>query len=146
MDAPTDTTLVQRTERVLGIGEPKPPSRFRLASFAFLGTLGLGAFIWSTLSGERVDGADAPMTGITFLWLWLVTETGGSFFYARRGVWWGRVLRAIGHAIFFPLCMGFYLLWWWSTSTTIFVVFSAFLGIGVVVVAFRFVRLAQRSE
>lgn len=146
MDAPTDTTLVQRTERVLGIGEPKPPSRFGLASFAFLATLGIGALIWSALSGERIDGADAPVTGITFLWLWLVAETGGSFLYARRGVRWGRVLRAIGHAFFFPLCMVFYLLWWWSASTTMFVALSALLGIGVVVVAFRLVRLAQRSE
>jgi hypothetical protein len=146
MNAPTDTTLVQRTEWVLGIGEPKPPSRFGLASFAFLATLSIGALIWSALPGERIDGADAPMTGITFLWLYLVAETGGSFLYARRGVWWGRALRAIGHAFFLPLSMVFYLLWWWSASTTFFVVISAFLGIGVVILAFRLVRLARRSE
>ena len=67
MSAPTDTTLVQRTEWVLGIGEPKPPSRFALAGFTVLATLGIGTLIWSALSGERINGADAPMTGITFV-------------------------------------------------------------------------------
>lgn len=58
----------------------------------------------------------------------------------------GQALRAIGHAFFFPLCMVFYLLWWWSASTWFFVGLSAFLGIGIVVVGFRLVRLARRSE
>ena len=51
-----------------------------------------------------------------------------------------------GSAAFFPLSMGFYLVASWTTSTFLFVVQSALLGIWVLWTAFCFLGLAWRHE
>ncbi len=86
------------------------------------------------------------MVGAVFLWLYLLSDKVGSFLYAHRDVPWGRGLRALGYAAFLPLSMVFYLVTWWTTSTFLFGVLSVLMGIGIVWVAFRLVRLARGRE
>ena len=147
MNAPAGTTLTERTEWVFGLGEPKAPSRFWLASFPVLVVVGVGALLWPALSEGQEEAASYPTAALSFLWLSGLAETGGSYLYARRGKRWGRGLRAFGWAAFVPLWMGCYTLWFWSTSSRLgFMVMSALLGFWVVGVAFRFIRLARRRE
>jgi FtsH-binding integral membrane protein len=118
-----------------------------LASFPVLVVVGVGALLWPALSGGQEEAAGYPTVALSFLWLPGLAETGGSYLYARRGKRWGRILRAFGWAAFVPLWMGCYTLWFWSTLRRLgFVVMSALLGVWVVGVAFRLVRLAWRRE
>ncbi len=53
MNAPAGTTLTERTEWVFGLSEPKPPSRFWLASFPAFVPLWMGCYtlwFWSISS------------------------------------------------------------------------------------------------
>jgi hypothetical protein len=148
VNAPAGTSLTERTEWVFGLGEPRPPSRYGLSALLVIGALlGVGALLWYALSGGREEGPGYSTAAPLFLWMYVVAETGGSFLYARRGVWWGRGLRAFGSAAFFPLSIGFYSLSFWSASSRLgFAVTVTLLGIWVVGVAFRLVRLAWRRE
>lgn len=142
-----DAPLTERGERLLGIGEPKPPSRFRLSAILAVGALlTIGTLLWYALSGGRGGGPGYSTAAPLFLWVFVLAENVGSYLYARRGAWWGRGLRAFGWAAFWPLSMGFYLLGFWGTSTFMFVGLSVLLGIWVVGVAYRFARLAWRRE
>ena len=78
--------------------------------------------------------------------LWVARDMAGSYLYARRGMPWGRGLRAFGSAAFFPLSMALYLVYWWSNSTFLFVVLSAIFGIWVLWTAFCCLGLAWRRE
>ena len=146
MSAPTGTTLAERTERALGLGEPKPPSRHGLAFFCLLAAIFVGVFVWYALAGGWEGSESLSMAGSAFLWLYLLSDRLGAFLYARRGTSWGRGLRAFGSAAFFPLSMGFYLVSSWTTSTFLFVVLSAIFGIWVLWTAFCLLRLAWGRE
>ncbi len=146
MNAPTGTTLTERAEWVLEIGEPKPPSRKGLAVLAPLGVLFVGVLLLHMLVGEWNGSRSLFMVASALLWMYLLSEKVGSFLYAHREVPWGRGLRALGYAAFFPLSMVFYLVYWWSTSTLMFGVLLGFMGSGIVWVALRLVRLARGRE
>ncbi len=143
MNAPTGTTLRERAEWVLEMGEPKPPSRKGLAVVASLGVFFVGALLLYTLAGGWTGRESFSMVGSVLLWLYVLSDKVGSFLYAHRDVAWGRGLRAFGYAAFFPLSMVFYLVYWWSTSTFLFGVLSVLIGIVIVWVAFRLVRLGR---
>lgn len=148
MNAPAGTTLTDRTEWLFGLGEPKPPSRYGLSALLVIGALlGVSALLWYALSGGREEGAGYSTAAPLFLWMYVLAERGGSFLYARRGVWWGRGLRAVGSAVFLSLSIGFYSLLFWSASSRLgFAATLTLLGIWVVGVAFRLVRFARRRE
>ena len=146
MSAPTGTSLAERTERALGLGEPKPPSRHGLAFFCLLAAIFVGVFVWYALAEGWEGSESSSMVGSAFLWLYLLSDRLGAFLYARRGTSWGRGLRAFGYAAFYPLMVGFYLVASWTTSTFLFVVMSAIFGIWVLWTAFCLLRLAWRRE
>lgn len=146
MNAPTGTILAERTERVLGLGEPKLPSRYGLAFVALLAAFFVGVLAWYTLAGGWEGSESSSIVGSVFLWLWLLSEKVGSFLHARRGASWGRGLRAFGYAVFFPTSMAFYLAYYWSNSTFGFVVLALIVGLGVARTAVRLLGLAWRRE
>ena len=146
MNAPTGTTLAERAEWVLEIGEPKPPSRKGMAVFASLAVFFVGAFVWYTLVGAWNGSESFSMVASAFLWLYVLSDKVGSFLYAHRDVPWGRGLRVFGYAGFLPVSMVFYLVALWTTSTFLFGVLSVLMGIGIVWTALRLVRLAWRRE
>ena len=130
MNSSEGTTLSKRTERVTGIGEPRPPSRGALTLAVLFSAFFVGALAWYALfGGWQDDGGGYAMVGGTLLWLWLASDKLGSYLFARRGVPWGRGLRAFGTVAFFPLSMGFYLAASWVAATVLFAVQSAALGI-----------------
>lgn len=146
MNRPTGTTLVERTEWLLGIGEPKPRSRFWVVYFALFGTFGVGVFLWYVLPGEWKEGVSISMVASLILWLWVASETAGSLLYTHRSAAWGRGLRAFGWAVFFPLAMGCFVVAFWLISTFVFVVEAACLGGWFVWLVVRLDRLAWQSR
>ena len=141
MNSSIGTTLSERTERATGIGAPRLPSRGGLALAVLLSAFFAGALAWIALfGGWQDDGERYLMAGGTLLWLWLTSDKLGAYLFARRGVSWGRGLRAFGTVAFFPLSMGFYLAASWATSTVLFAVQSAALGILVALAALRRAR------
>ena len=128
MGTPPNTTLVERTEWLLGLGEPKPRSRFWVAYAALFGAFGIGVLLWSAFSGDRGEREILSLVGSSFLAMWMLADTGGSLLYARRGAPWGRALRVFGYAVFFPSSVGFYLAQFWFWSTGFFVAEALFLG------------------
>lgn len=141
MNAPVGATLAQRTERILGIGEPRLGSRFWLVYPAFLVVLSLGWILWPVFSGDAVS-RDAVFLqwGVLFLGLCAVADAGGALLYVRYGAASGRTLRALGHAVFFPLALCLYLAQYWLFATWLFVVEALVVGAFFVSVAVRVVR------
>ncbi len=138
---PVATPAVERAERLLGLREPKPRSRFWVAYFALWGALILGLFLWAVLRGGGWLGDEAFwLWGALFSSVWICCDTGGSLLYVRRGAPWGRTLRALGYALFLPLAMGFYLVAFWFSSIWAFVVEALFVGAIVMPVVVRAVK------
>ena len=97
MNSSEGTTLSERTERVTGIGEPRPPSRGALTLAALFSAFFVGALAWYALfGGWQDDGGGYAMVGGTLLRLWLASDKLGSYLFARREVPWGRGLRDRG--------------------------------------------------
>ena len=118
MSTRPDTIITTRTERLLGVGKPRPRSRFWLALAALLVALGGGSILRLVLSeGWNEQGFSA--LGSLFIGLWLLSDVGGSLFYVRRGT--GRALRPFGHAVFFPLAIISQLTYSWFTAPRLFV-------------------------
>jgi hypothetical protein len=148
MSTPSNASFVERGERILGLGEPKPPARFWVAYCALLSVASLGLFFRALLSGAFLPGAGGPgarffsVWGVLFVALWAAADTGGSLLHAR-GDWdtLGRGLRVVGYGVFFSLAMGFYLaFFWFSAPTWIFVVQALFVGFILARWAARLVR------
>ncbi len=146
MSKPEVTPVVERAERLLGLGEPKPLSRFWVAYFVLFGTLSLGLFVWAALWGGGWLGNEAFwLWGALFLSLWVFANIGGSIAYVRRSAPWGRGLHALGYAVLLPLAMGFYLGGFWFSSTWVFVVEALFVGAIVLPVVVRVARGATNN-
>ena len=147
MNAPAGTTLAERAERVLGIGEPNPPSRNGLTFSALLTVFLVGALAWYALFEVWQAREWYPIAGGALLWLWVASDKLGSYLFAHREMPWGRGLRAFGHAAFFPLSMGFFLAASWVASPVFFAVQSALMliGIGVAWIAVRRARAREGS-
>ncbi|CAA9467655.1 MAG: hypothetical protein AVDCRST_MAG02-3303 [uncultured Rubrobacteraceae bacterium] len=151
MSTPPNAPLTERGEWFLGIGEPKPPSRFWVAYIALLSVVSLGLFFWALLSGAFLPGAAGPGArffsawGVLFVALWAAADTGGALLHARGGgASLGRGLRVVGYAVFLPLAMGFYLaFFWFSSPAWLFVVQAMFVGM---ILARWAVRLARRGR
>ena len=149
MSTPPNAAPVERAERFLGLGEPKPPARFWVAYYALLSAASLGLFFWALLSGAFLPGTGGPgarffsVWGALFVALWAAADTGGSLLYVRGGgATSGRGLRVVGHGVFLPLAMGFYLAFFWVSSPTwIFVAQALFVGSILARWAARLVRM-----
>ena len=128
MDAPPDKPLVERTEWILELGEPRPRSRFLVAYAALFVAFGVGVLLWYALLGGWKGSGGFSLVASFFLGLWLLADTGGSSLYAHRGAAWGRGLRVFGYAVFLPLAMAFYLTSFWFWSTWFFVAEALFVG------------------
>ena len=106
---------MERAEGLLGLGEPKPPSKFWVAYCALLSAASLGLFFWALLSGAFLPGADG--LGAPFVALWAAADTDGSLLNARGGgATLGRGLRIVGYGVFLFLAMGFYPATLWLTA------------------------------
>ncbi len=142
MSTPPDATpVVERAERLLGLGEPKSRSLFWVAYFVLFGALSFGLFVWAVVWGGGWLGREAFwLWGALLLSLWVLADTGGSIAYVRRGAPWGRGLRALGYAVFLPLALGFYLVAFWFSSVWVFVVEALYVGAIVVRVVVRVAR------
>ena len=144
MSTRPDTLITTRTERLLGIGKPRPRSRFSLALSALVTALGGGQVLQLILSGGW-DAEGFSALGSLFIGLWLLSDVGGSLLYVRRGT--GRALRPIGHAVFFPLAIVSLLThswftahpYWFVTQVGLFLLFVLILG------AMAVVRRARRN-
>ena len=146
MSTPDSTGFLGRAERVLNLGEPRPPSRFWVVYASSLVVLSAGGVVWYTVSG-RWDGSESfSVVGAFFLGLWALAETAGSFLHARGRTTRGRELRVLGHSVFFPLMLVCYWAAFRSGPTSLFVVESIVLGSWFVWVAFRLGRHAWRRE
>ena len=146
MSMPDGTSLLGRAERVLGLGEPRPPSRFRVVFAPSFVVFCAGVILWYTVSGRWGESESISVVGAFFLGLWALTETAGSFLHARGRTTRGRELRVLGHAVFFPLMLVSYLAAFRSGPTSLFVVESIVVGGWFVWVALRLGRLAWRRE
>jgi hypothetical protein len=148
MSVPPNGTPLERVEGLLGLGEPKPPSKFWVAYCALLLAASLGLFFWALLSGAFLPAAGGPGArffsawGALLLALWAAADTGGSLLHARGGgATLGRGLRVVGYAVFLPPAMGFYLAFFWlSAPAWIFVVQALFVGFILARWAARLVR------
>lgn len=146
MSTPSDATLVERVERLLGLGEPKRRSRILVACAALWAALSLGLVLWPPLSGGGWAGNEAYwLWGSLFLALWVLADAGGSLLYVRRGLPWGRGLRALGYALSLPLAMGSYLAAFWFSSMWLFVLEALFVGAIVLHVVVRVARGATND-
>ena len=63
------------------------------------------AYTDGSSTGSRGPGGYSTAAPL-FLWMYMLSKSCGSLLCARRGVWLGRGLRALGSAAFFPLCRG----------------------------------------
>ncbi len=145
MSTPPNATLAERAEGLLGIGEPKPRSRLRVAGSFLLAALSMGVFFGAALSGGGWRGDEAFFLvgwAALFLALWILANTGGSLLYARGGAPAGRGLRVLGYAVFLPSAMGFWLVHFWFLSTSAFVVGALFVGSVLVQWAVRLAKAA----
>ncbi len=140
MNSSAGTTLAERTERALGVGEPRAPSRGGLAFSALLTAVLVGALAWYALFGGAQSPEVYAIVGGALLGLGVASDRLGSYLFVRRGVPWGRGLRAFGTVAFFPLSMGFYLAASWAASTILFAVQSSGIGILVALAALRRAR------
>ena len=146
MSTPDGTSFLGQAERILSLGEPRPPSRFWVVYASSLVVFCAGVVVWYTISG-RWDGSESfSVVGVFFLGLWALAETVGSFLHASGRTTRGRKLRLLGHAVFFPLMLVSYLVAFRSGPTSLFVVESVVVGGWFVWVAFRLGRHAWRRE
>lgn len=145
MSTRQDTTITAtRTERLLGIGKPRPRSRFSLALSALLVALGGGSILRLVLS-EGWNEEGFVRLGTLFLGLWLLSDVGGSLLYVRRGT--GRALRVFGFAVFFPLAMVSVLTHSWLTAPRLFVAqIVLFLLAALVLGTIAVVKRARRNR
>lgn len=145
MNAPDGTSFLERVEWVLGMGEPRPPSRFQVVFAPSFVVFCAGVILWYTNSGAWDESESMSVVG-SFLGLWMLAETAGSVLHSRGRTTRGRELRVLGHAVFFPLMLAFYLAAFRSGPTFLFVVESIVLGGWFVWVAVRLCRLAWQRE
>jgi hypothetical protein len=147
MNSSVGSTLAEQTERVLGIGEPRTPSRNGLAFFALLTAVLVGALVWYALFGAWQAREWYPTAGGALLSLWMACDMAGSYLYARRGMPWGRGLRAFGYVAFFPLSMFSYVAAPWTASPVFLAVQLALIGTGFAwVAAIRRARARARDR
>jgi hypothetical protein len=146
MSTPDSTSFLGWAERALGLGDPRPPSRFWVVYASSLVVFCAGLGVWYAISG-RWDGSESfSVVGAFFLGLWVLADTAGSFLHARDRTTRGRELRVLGYAIFFPLMLVSYLAAFRSGPTSLLVVESIVVGGWFVWVAFRLGRHAWRRE
>ena len=117
-----------------------------MAFFALLTAVFVGALVWYVLFGAWQAREWYPIAGGALLGLWVACDMAGSYLYARRGMPWGRGLRAFGYAAFFPLSMISYLAASWTASPVFFAVQSALIGTGFAWVAIRRARARDRGH
>ncbi len=137
---------MERAERLLDLGEPKPPSRFRVVYLGSLTALSLWLILWPLASGGGWPRDTVLlMLGTLFLSLWVLADVGGTLVYTRLGATTGRGLRVPGYACLLPLAMCFWLAYFWSVSTWLFVVQTLFAGSIVLRVVVRVARGAPNN-
>ena len=146
MSTPDGTSFLGRAERVLRLGEPRPPSRFWVVYASSLVVFCAGVVVWYAISGRWDGSGSFSVVGAFFLGLWVLADTAGSFLHARGRTMRGRELRVLGHAVFFPLMLVSYWAAFRSGPTFLFVVESIVTGSWFVWVAFRLGSLAWRRE
>ena len=146
MNAPDGTSLLERAEWVLSLGQPRAPSRFQVVFAPLFVVFCAGGILWYTVSGRWDEGESLSVVGAFFLGLWALAETAGSLLHARGRTTRGRELRVLGHAVFFPLALVCYWAAFRSGPTSLFVVESIVLGSWFVWVAFRLGHHAWRRE
>lgn len=132
-EAPNTPEFVVRVEWLLGIGEPRLRSRsweaFWVAFGILVAALSAGLILWYALSGEGRSQEVFLQCGVLFLMLHNLSDSVGTSLYVRRGAAWGRALRALGSAVFFPLSMTSYLACFWFLATWFFVLEALLLAI-----------------
>jgi len=146
MNAPDGSGFLERAEWVLSLREPRPPSRFQVVFVPSLVVFCAGGILWYTVSGRWDEGESLSVVGAFFLGLCVLAETAGSLLHARGRTTWGRELRVLGKAVFFPLALVCYWAAFRSGPTLLFVVESVVLGGWFVWVAVRLGSLAWRRE
>ena len=137
--------VATRAERFLGIGKPRPRSRFWVVFSALLVAFAGGSILRLVLS-EGWDEEGFLLLGVLFIGLWQLSDVGGALLYVRRGAAWGRILRVFGHAVFLPLMVVSYLTGFWFTSPWLFFAQVVLLLLGALVLgAMAVVRRARRN-
>ncbi len=146
MSTSDSTSFLGWAERVLGLGEPRPPSRFWVMYASSLVVFCAGVGVWHAISGRWDGSGSFSVVGPFFLGLWALTDTAGSFLHVRGRTTRGRELRVLGYAVFFPLMLVSYLAAFRSGPISLFVLESIVVGGWFVLVAFRLGSLAWRRE
>ncbi|MDP9458346.1 MAG: hypothetical protein M3Q60_21790 [Actinomycetota bacterium] len=144
MSTRPDTTITARTERLLGIRQPKPRSLFWFVFSVLLVAWGAVTILQLVLS-EGWDEEGFMQLGGLFIGLWLLFDVGGALLYVRRDAAWGRTLRVIGHAVFLPLVIVSYLIGSWFTATWLFFAQARVLLLAALVSGTRAARRVRRN-